>query len=838
MSDLELWLRNIAALFNKQIRLPKIGIMVNKYAKLTPAYQKTINIKFDLFKRWDDSVEEARVYHIKTDFDDHANYNLIKVNEPVVYQLDPDVHRSHLEFLTNNLFGHSSFNEGQLDIIINCLNGHDTIGLLPTGGGKSLTYQLSVMLQPAISFVVVPIKSLMLDQIRNLERKHFITTCSYINSDLGAEEANQRLDQFSKGKYMFLIISPERFQAKKFREQLANINLTKAISIAVIDEVHCLSEWGHEFRTSYLVLSRTIRTYAPSARFLALTATASSKVLLDIRNELEIENHNVITISRFTRNELNFNVAPITPKERDDALMSNLVHFKSRSTKRAALVFTSNVNGNSGCYELHHKINKATGFKTGFFSGSQPTDWGKETTQKFTDYKDFIQQKYMLDEIDVMVATKAFGMGIDKPNIGQTIHYGIPSSLESFYQEAGRAGRDKHKSDCLILYNPDDLDAVTKGTLFGIHTDIDTINKNKSKLKGDLNTLFYFLSENLMDIETEVDEIYNYYFSIRTTEDLNLTLSFGSDGERVKAKKEKYIYRLALIGIVEDWTVDWKMGQMEVQFTDWNEDHIVEQLLKYIKKYEYTFTLTPGDRHAEQYNDYIQYFNDLDIPFLKRALYVLLRWYNDNVVYSKKQSILLMKQFADEFTDSDSFQQNIETYFKRNDDVYLLESIIGNPLNLRSWYQLFVIQEEGKPDTPRNISTFKRLRITVSRFLESYKNDIALNLISGFIHLVIDDFDATDGKERMVAAIREINHLDTEERDEILLSLLEMSDQHLDFDQKEQLSELLIMNGFDKTSDLKNIYQSHGSNTIYAHIIKSLYKEFKKHTEGGYPWEV
>lgn len=224
LKDLELWIANIAALFNMRINMPHININVFEDEAMLPLRQNNINIKIDIFKRWDDSIKETNVYNIRTDFDDTGDYFNIKVKDPVVYSINSTTHQKNLEFLLENIFGYTNFNDGQLDIIINCLNGEDTVGLLPTGGGKSLIYQMCIMLQPAISFVVDPIKSLMKDQFDNLIFKHKITHISYINSDLSAKESDYRLRGFSSGKYFFMIISPERFQGNRFREELSLID--------------------------------------------------------------------------------------------------------------------------------------------------------------------------------------------------------------------------------------------------------------------------------------------------------------------------------------------------------------------------------------------------------------------------------------------------------------------------------------------------------------------------------------------------------------------------------------------------------------------------------------
>lgn len=839
LRDLELWIANIASLFNTNIDMPHIKITVFENESQMSFQKDSINIKFNLFKRWDDCIYEQNVYHIRTDFDDEANYFSVKVNEPVVYSLTTKTHQKHLEFILENLFGYEEFRDGQLEIIINCLNGEDTIGLLPTGGGKSLTYQLCVMLQPAISFVVVPIKSLMLDQIKNINQKNHITHASYINSDIAPEESTRRLGNFATGKYFFLIISPERFQMRKFREDLSLVNQTKAIALAVIDEVHCLSEWGHDFRTSYLALATTIIKFAPTAKFLALTATASSKVLKDIMTELNINSNNVITIPKFTREELEFSIVKVNSKDKHENLVDYL-RYKSlnqsnqnSNEKAATIVFTSIVNGANGCFQLSRSIHDRTGLATDFYSGSAPKKWGSDS---FSKYKDKVQQSFMNDEIDVLVATKAFGMGIDKGNIRQTIHYGIPGSLESFYQEAGRAGRDKNKSNCLIFYSPDQLNETQLQNIFGVNTNLNSLNEEKKKINGDLNTLLYFLTNNLKDIEEELEEIYTYYQSNFTTGNLEIALNFNNDRER--EREEKCVYRLALLGIVGDWTINWKSRQLEVELTDWTEQVVVDKLTSHIKKYDYTFTLDPSEKSSEQYSDLINHFHNSSDPFLKRILFVLLKWYNDNVIYSRKRSMLLMKQYADEFTDSESLQQKIEVYFKRNDDVYFLEQVVAQKDRLKDWFKIFYVQEEGKDDQPRSLSTFKSLKVTVSRFLESYNNDISLNLITGMTSLAEGEFDSIDGRERMAIAIRQISKLDSEIRIEMLGSILATSDVFLNVGQRRQLSEVLITNGYDLMEDLKQIYTSLEDKFSYGSMIKTLHSTIKEQSYGGYPWEV
>lgn len=831
LRDLSLWFKNTGALFNLEISLPPINIRVVEKKSNFMKTESAINIDIDVFKRWDDKVNDNWIYYIRTDYDDDANYFSLKTSEPVVYSLTPQKHSRNLSFFLNNFFGFKEFNGGQLDIIINALNGKDTIGLLPTGGGKSLTYQLSVLLQPTVSFVVAPIKALMLDQIENMKEKHHITHTSFVNSDLKAEESSKRLSDFTNGKYSFIIISPERFQTESFRKELEIINRTNSSAFAVIDEVHCLSEWGHDFRTSYLALANTIKEYAPSARFLALTATASSKVLKDIMTELEIKSENVITISSFTRRELEFNILKVSKREKKDALLASLKKFNTDENRGATVVFTQTVDGQHGCYELSQMAETSIGVKSAFYSGRTPKNYKGIS---YTKAKDDFQRRFMADELDVLFATKAFGMGIDKPNIRKTIHYGIPNSLESFYQEAGRAGRDKQKSECLVLYTPDELSQDHSKILFGIDTKKEVMKKIMSETNGDLNTLFFFMNLNLMEVNEEAELIYNFYSARLLGDHREVIIDFGG----LEEKTEKMIYRLALLGVVTDWTVDWKSRIYLVQIADWTEESVLIRLSSYIKKYDYTFTLDSSVEPPAHYEGLYYEFHSSNQPFLKRVITVLLHWYNDNVIYSRKRSMLIMKEYADEFTDSATLQQRIEVYFKRNDDVYFLENVVAQESKLMEWYRIFYVEEEGKESRAREHESLNRLKITAGRFLESYRDDISLNLITGFIYLIENNFDNLDGEKRLSSAIRVLSDLRNSERHDLLISVLRVGNDFLDQQQKAQLSDVLSKNGYGHMEDLKKINSYLNDGVSYNYMIKELHSLIREKAAGGYPWET
>jgi len=279
--DFFIWTSNLFKLYNKHFTEPSINISENK------SYQKDyINIDFSLLKRWTDENElSPNIIFVRTDYLQSKNYFEVSSNNPIKYNLSEEIHQLTLEFFLQNIFDKLNFREGQLSIICNALNRNDTIGLLPTGAGKSICYQLSAMLQPGVSFIISPLKSLMFDQKENLDSA-FVSNTNYISSDQTAEKRANIQKLFGEGKYLFVWISPERLQIKTFREYLSKVNTKYKIIYAVIDEVHCLSEWGHDFRISYLNLARTIKKYCPNANYLGLTATASNRVQHDIKQNL------------------------------------------------------------------------------------------------------------------------------------------------------------------------------------------------------------------------------------------------------------------------------------------------------------------------------------------------------------------------------------------------------------------------------------------------------------------------------------------------------------------------------------------------------------------------
>ena len=420
-----------------------------------------------------------------------------------------------LLYFLNNHFRKTEFREGQLQILNRILQCKDVIGILPTGSGKSLTYQISTLLQPGVSIIIDPIRSLMIDQYDKL-RQNFIDKTLYINSFDNKEARLEKLSLLSNGKIQFAIIGPERFQILEFRNFMRDFVANKLdFSYSVIDEAHCISEWGHDFRYSYLRLRDGIFKYCfneNTTEFnqIALTATASFDVIADIQRELKMAEDVLIGTppEAIDRKELKFIIEDIpNPEFVDDnseffirekevgrikyprikQIIKTIptIPFLKLDTYQKATFFNQNNGRYKNCGLIFCPTKSDTlgngvvanlkGFWTvkpyarQFIEGLENEDYLECTTfmgqnddgtivsdissNSFENQKSFLANKYNL-----MIATKAFGMGIDKPNIRYTIHYSIPQSVESFYQEAGRAGRNRENSVNYILYNQFDVE--------------------------------------------------------------------------------------------------------------------------------------------------------------------------------------------------------------------------------------------------------------------------------------------------------------------------------------------------------------------------------------------
>lgn len=423
-----------------------------------------------------------------------------------------------LEKFVQTIFRKTGFRAGQVEIINRAIQGLSVIGLLPTGSGKSLTYQLTALLQPGMTIIIDPIKSLMKDQFEGL-LKNGIDGAVYINSSLNQKQRKIALEKIKKAQTIFAFVSPERLQDNTFRKELletSNLN-NHYFSYCVIDEAHCVSEWGHDFRTSYLRLGDNARNYCIAKDrehlpFFALTATASYDVLSDIQRELGIpEETAIVRLEKLDRPEIQFKIIDITAEIKPEnglgwgnkqalgeAKQYQLIQqlnkipeyyneFSNTETiiEEAKKVFNGkdirlpNFNpatfyqqqgreSNAGLVFCPHRnwyfgvMNNASNITDHFDSLKIGTFLGSDGVKERDNENDKSQSAFVNHDLDLLVATKAFGMGIDKPNIRYVVHFNYPSSIESYYQEAGRGGRDRKLALGLILFNKQEVTSSEK----------------------------------------------------------------------------------------------------------------------------------------------------------------------------------------------------------------------------------------------------------------------------------------------------------------------------------------------------------------------------------------
>jgi ATP-dependent DNA helicase RecQ len=326
-------------------------------------------------------------------------------------------------------FGYDTFKNGQKELVASILDGRDALGVMPTGAGKSICYQLPATMLQGVTLVVSPLISLMKDQVDTLNQTGIPTTL--INSSLTAAEITARFREIAEEKYKIVYVAPERLESERF------IQLVKQLSIPLIavDEAHCVSQWGHDFRPSYLFISRLLDHIQPRPVVAAFTATATDKVKQDIVRQLKLSDPARVTTG-YARENLSFSVVKGVNKK------DFLADFLRNHAAHSGIMYASTRKEVEDC----HRYLLQLGVQAGRYHA------GLKDEERVRN-----QELFLYDEIKVMVATNAFGMGIDKSNVRYVIHYNLPKNIESYYQEAGRAGRDGESGECILLFAPQDI---------------------------------------------------------------------------------------------------------------------------------------------------------------------------------------------------------------------------------------------------------------------------------------------------------------------------------------------------------------------------------------------
>ncbi|WP_207778463.1 RecQ family ATP-dependent DNA helicase [Balneicella halophila] len=334
--------------------------------------------------------------------------------------------------ILNKYWGYDAFRELQEPIIQSILSGKDTLALMPTGGGKSITFQVPALMQEGLCLVITPLVALMKDQVQGLKRKEIKAEAIY--TGLTRAEIQQIINRCIYTDMKLLYVSPERIEGHYFRQYLANM----PISMIAVDEAHCISQWGYDFRPSYLKIAN-IRELFPDVPVLAVTATATQRVVKDIQEKLAFKESNVFKKS-FERKNLSYIVRTVEDK------FQYLLKILTRSNGSAIVYVRSRKKTKEIATYLQDN-----GISSTFFHAGLPEE-----------VKTVRQQSWTENKVRVIVATNAFGMGIDKPDVRVVVHIDLPDSLEAYFQEAGRAGRDEHPAFAVLLYHPSDRAKLQK----------------------------------------------------------------------------------------------------------------------------------------------------------------------------------------------------------------------------------------------------------------------------------------------------------------------------------------------------------------------------------------
>ena len=659
--------------------------------------------------------------------------HIINFNQsfPIIPQInEPSI--KALEGLLYYIFGYQKFRPKQIDGIIRAFQGKDTIVLLPTGSGKSIVYQFLSYTRPGCTIVIEPLKSLMNDQIENLHWRGIDSAC-LISGDLSHEESLAVQDAISKSAYAMAYVTPERMCMKDFHKVLAGaINHGLVFPLVALDEAHCISEWGHDFRVSYLsIADRSRKLLAHNGlppTILALTGTASDAVLRDMKNDLDIiADSAIIRPSTFDRPELHFRVisTPLDAKFTTlEKLLNATIPGQCHRSGLEELLKDYGEDSTAGIIFCQYKsANTVFGVESVYngFVGQDPSL--KDPIVKFYSSKEQEYQSMMIKNAhdfksntkNLMIATKAFGMGIDKPNIRYVVHYGISSSIEAYYQEAGRAGRDGLDSTCYLIFS----NADPERNFDFINHEVTDLMQTKGP-RDDTSNQVFLLAGNY-DLESNAKIVKDTLQKIGTLKAKRINIVVPTPTP--KADYSKAIYHLRLLQIIKEYSILQYQGtsiEYEIEVNDFNHDNIINAYIKYVSRYR------PGEEEYEK-QKFEKAINYSPNEFAYFASLVLLKFSMRVIGKNRLTAIDNMMRLSERAskitspTGQDQFiREEIQKYLS-SDNEKLLYRIIDSTNN-------FTIVEDIISKLPAN--EYDNVLAEARRFRESHSSHPALGVFT------------------------------------------------------------------------------------------------------------
>ena len=565
--------------------------------------------------------------------------------------------RPALEAVMKAVFAKDSFRDGQFEAIATVLAGQDCAVLLPTGAGKSMIYQLAGLILPGRLLVVDPITSLIDDQIGGLVA-HGIDRATGITAQNSRDGLGLAEDAY------FLFVAPERLQRQKFRDMLAASARSNPVSLIVVDEAHCVSEWGHDFRTAYLNFGRTAREVCdPSGSgappVLALTGTASRAVLSDVLFQLGVGDtpDSIISPASFDRSEISYEVVIIRPESSEatlkDVLRTLPTDFGEQPSafrqlgKLPGIVFIPTVNGKHRSMDrtlsaVNSVIPTAVGFSTTVPKGRKKGEWDTERLRN--------AERFKQDEAAAIVATKAFGMGIDKPNIRWIVHFGLPQSIEAFYQEVGRAGRNRQTARSVLIL-AENSSAQSKERLETGQSRLSSNGGAPEPRPDDISTVVWFHEKSFPSADQDADDTVKVYGKLR----MSLSIPLGeSEDERNSSKRA--LHRLAVLGVVDDFCIEgWGRSEKAIVVVlDAGPDQIAKSMLDFVARSQ------PGQ--VEAFRARLPHLPDA-LSAVRECSRMLADFVYDTIGKARKQSLLAMWELASAGRgDGEQVRQGIVNY--------------------------------------------------------------------------------------------------------------------------------------------------------------------------------